>query len=46
MPPSAQIMLLFAVEGVFLRISPSINGFGLNLQGDKHGCNRQSDRHP
>ena len=31
MPPSAQIMLLFAVEGVFLQYITSINGFGLNL---------------
>ena len=30
MPPSAQIMLLFAVEGVFLQYITSINGFGLN----------------
>lgn len=38
MPPSAQIMLLFAVEGVFLQYITSINGFGLNLYATNMGA--------
>lgn len=38
MPPSAQIMLLFAVEGVFLQYITSINGFGLNLFATNMGA--------
>lgn len=38
MPPSAQIMLLFAVEGVFLQYITSINSFGLNLYATNMGA--------
>lgn len=38
MPPSAQTMLLFAVEGVFLQYITSINGFGLNLYATNMGA--------
>ena len=38
MPSSAQIMLLFAVEGVFLQYITSINGFGLNLYATNMGA--------
>ena len=42
MPPSAQIMLLFAVEGVFLQYITSINGFGLNLYATNMGATDRS----
>lgn len=38
MPPYAQIMLLFAVEGVFLQYITSINSFGLNLYATNMGA--------
>lgn len=38
LPESAKIMLLFAVEGVFLQYVTSINGFGLNLYATNMGA--------
>ncbi len=38
LPESARIMLLFAVEGVFLQYITSINSFGLNLYATNMGA--------